>query len=249
MTQTTEQVKQVWEESFAEQIAREAYNTAPVEALARTVSYYLRDRFPLEKRRDLHFLEMGCGAGSNLLWLAQKGIRVSGIDIAPTVVKLARENLERAGYGDRIGQLIEGSVTEVPLPDRSFDGILEACVFQHLDKENRAKAFGEVARLLKPGGIFVGYMLEQGHTVFQKNKAHELQDDPGTVTLSDGRSKLYLTNIGTSHFFSREELSRYFASFSIFDPCLTTYSLPHEEAQKRGYDEYLQSMFTVYAVK
>jgi len=37
--------------------------------------------------------------------------------------------------------------------------------------------------------------------------------------------------------------------FSVVDPCLTTYYLPREEAAKRGYDEYLQSMWTVHAVK
>ena len=59
--------KALWEESFEEQIARQAYNTAPVEALARTISYHLRDRYTPDQIRALHYLEMGCGAGSNLL--------------------------------------------------------------------------------------------------------------------------------------------------------------------------------------
>lgn len=249
MRQTDQQVRQVWEDSFEEQIAREAYNTAPVEALARMIAYYLRDRFPSLARSNLHFLEMGCGAGPNLIWLAQKGAKVSGVDIAPTVVKLARTNLEKAGYAKNIGQLVEASVSNVPFADQSFDGILEACVFQHLDKENRKKAFQEVSRLLKPGGIFVGYMLETGHTVFQKHKADQLRDDPGTLILTDGRSKIYLTNIGVTHFFNHQEMKDLFKGFSIVDPCLTTYYLPKDEARKRGYDEYLQSMLAVYAIK
>jgi len=217
--------------------------------LIRTASYYLRDRYPSAEKEKLHFLEMGCGAGPNLVWLAQKGIQVSGVDIAPTALKLARGNLEKSGYGSKIGKLIEASVCEVPLPDASYDGILEACVFQHLNQENRKKAFQEVGRLLKPGGVFVGYMLGEGHTVFQKNQKAELKDDPGTIVLSDGRSKMYLTNIGISHFFKQQEFAELFTDFSIVDPCLTTYYLPEEEAKKRGYAEYLQSMWTVYAVK
>ena len=248
MTPSTDQ-KQLWEESFEEAIERQAYNTAAVEALVRTVSYYLRERYQPADYKKLHFLELGCGAGPNLLWLAQKGIRVSGVDLAANALKLARESFARAGVGDRVGELIEGSATKTPFPDGSFDGILEACVFQHLDKQQREEAFGEVRRLLKPGGVFVGYMLDAGHTIYQKRHAEERPDDRGTLNLADGTSKIHLSNIGSAHFFRREEYDHYLKGFSIIDPCLTTYYLPRAEAKKRGYDEYLQSMWTVYAVK
>ena len=113
-----------WEASFEEQIARQAYNTAPVEAVVRTVAYHLRDRGPADEGKRLHFLEMGCGAGPNLIWLAQKGITVSGVDISPTALALARQNLERAGYGDRVGQLVEASVSDLPFEDGAFDGVV-----------------------------------------------------------------------------------------------------------------------------
>lgn len=242
-------MKETWENAFEEAIAKEAYNTAPVEALARTVSYYLRNRFRPEEQSKLHFLEMGCGMGPNLMWLAGKGIRVSGVDISPRALAIARQTLEEAGYGDRVEELREASVTKAPFENESFDGVIEACVFQHLDKTDREKTFGEVKRLLKPGGVFVGYMLDVGHTVYQKKKNEELKDDPGTLILSSGTSKLYLTNIGLSHFYTKEEIPRLLNGFSVVDPCLTSYFLPREEALKRGYEEYLQSMWTVYAVK
>lgn len=241
--------KQLWEESFDEQIARQAYNTAPVEALVRTVSYYLRGRYDARQQRSLHFLEMGCGAGPNLLWLAEKGIRVSGIDLASNALQLARERLAQAGVGHLIGELVEGSVVETPFADASFDGILEACVFQHLDRDARVRAFGEVRRLLKPGGVFVGYMLDAGHSTFVEKKDQQVAGDPGSLYLNDGTSKIHLTNIGLAHFFQRDELIELFNGFSLVDPCLTTYYLPAEEARRRGYEQYLQSMWTVYAVK
>lgn len=241
--------RQRWEASFHEQIARQAYNTAPVEAVVRTVAYHLRHRFTTEEFGQLHFLEMGCGAGPNLVWLAQKGITVSGVDISPTALKLARQSLERAGYGHRIAQLIEASVSDVPLDAEAFDGVIEACVFQHLARPERRRAFKEVKRLLKRGGVFVGYMLDVGHTVFQGKQGEELPDDPGTLMLSDNSSKFYLTNIGVSHFFRAPEIVELLDGFSVVDPCLTTYYLPRAEAEKRGYREYLQSMWTVYALK
>jgi ubiquinone/menaquinone biosynthesis C-methylase UbiE len=249
MSTSNQAVKELWDESFDEAIALQAYNTAPVEAVIRTVSYYFRDRFAVEDLKKLHFLEMGCGAGPNLMWLAQKGIKISGVDISPTALRLARMNLEKAGYTERVGDLIESSVTDVPFADESFDGIVEACVFQHLTKEDRVKTFGEVKRLLKPGGVFVGYMLDAGHTVFQAKQAEQLADDAGTLVLNDGSSKIHLTNIGVSHFYRREEYFDLLEGFSTIDPCLTAYYLTRDEAQKRGYPEYLQSMWTVYAIK
>ena len=46
-----------------------------------------------------------------------------------------------------------------------------------------------------------------------------------------------------------EVRDRLLAGFRTVDPCLTTYYIPRAEAAKRGYAEYLQSMWTVYAVK
>ncbi len=238
--------KKLWEDSFDEQIAAGAYNTAPVEALIRNVAYYLRAR---PEQKNLHFVEMGCGAGPNLLWLAQKGMKVSGVDIATNALELARRTLQKAGYADRVGQLTECSVTKTPFDDGSLDGVLESCVYQHLDLDSRRQAFAEVGRVLKKGGLFVGNMLADGHTTFQKRKGEQLKDDPGSLYLQDGVSKFHLTNIGLAHFFAKEEFAKLLPGFEVVDPLLQTYYLPREEAKRRGYDEYLQCMWTVYAVK
>jgi SAM-dependent methyltransferase len=250
-TQAIDSMRETWETSFEEQIARGAYNTAPVEALVRTVSYYLRDRYEGQDLSQLHFCEMGCGAGPNLIWLAEKGIRVSGVDIAPNALALARENFERRGLADKVEQFVEGTVSHVPeLGDGSLDGILESCVYQHIAREERLAAFREVDRLIAPGGVFAGHMLDQGHTVFEKHSHEQLAEDPGTVVLSEGGSNVYLTNIGLSHFFSKDEVRGLFPGWSVVDPCLVQYEIPRAEAGKRGYaDGYLQSMLVVYAVK
>lgn len=244
-----ETAREQWEASFEEQIARGAYNTAPVEAVVRNVSYYLRDRFAAADLRTLRFLEMGCGAGANLVWLARKGIRVSGVDISPTALRLARMALSGAGCADRVDGLVEASVSAVPFENGAFDGVVEACVFQHLGRDDRERAFQEVRRILKPGGLFAGYMLDVGHTVFQARQAEQLADDAGTLILADGGSRFHLENLGLSHFFRKDELFDLFGGFSVVDPCLTTYHLSRSEGIKRGYQDYRQSMWAVYAVK
>jgi ubiquinone/menaquinone biosynthesis C-methylase UbiE len=249
MSTREDEMRETWDRSFEEQIARQAYNTAPVEALVRSMSYYLRDRYSPEEQQGLHGAELGCGAGPNLVWMAERGMRVSGVDISPTALDLCRQTLDRAGHSGRAGSLVEASVTDVPWEDASLDVALESCVFQHLDREERLAAFREVDRLVKPGGLFVGHMLEQQHTVFEKRAAEQLPEDPGTLRLEEGGSNVYLTNIGLSHFFTKDEFAELLPGWTVVDPCLSQYELPRAEAEKRGYDHYRQSMLIVFAIK
>lgn len=249
MTDRKTEMRKTWDESFKHQIQDQSYNTSPVEALIRTAAYYMRARYSTKEWAQLHFMEMGCGAGPNLLWAAQKGCKVSGIDISPTILPICRDNLKQAGFEDKIVELVEGSVCNTPFCNDSFDVIFESCVFQHLTKEDRMAAFNEVKRVLKPGGAFIGYMLDRDHTTYQQKKAEQLPDDSGTLILKDNKSGYYLTNIGLAHFFSRDEYFELLAGFSVIDPCKVTYYLPTEEAGRRGYKSYMQSMWNIYAVK
>ena len=61
----------VWRRSFKDKIANKANNSAPVEAIVRNVSCYLRNRFGIQDYSNLQFLDMGCSTGANLLWLAR----------------------------------------------------------------------------------------------------------------------------------------------------------------------------------
>lgn len=244
-------MQKTWDTSFQEQIAAAAYNTAPVEALVRTVAHHLRPRVEPDAYGALHYLEVGCGAGPNLVWLAERGIKVSGVDISPTALELARRSFRQRGLEARLGSLVHGSATALEFPDSSLDGVLESCVFQHLARDDRIKAFAEVVRVLKPGGVFVGHMLNRRHSTYGAQRDHELPEDPGTIVLSSDKvgNKFHLETIGLSHFFAREEFSGLLAGCSVVDPCEVTYELTREESRRRGYDRYFQAMWIVYAVR
>jgi SAM-dependent methyltransferase len=241
----------LWDKSFQDQMASGAYNTSPVEAVIRTVSHYLRPRYTQEQHRDLEMMEVGCGAGPNLVWLAEKGIKASGIDISPKALELCRANLERRNLGDRVGDLLHASATDLPFEDNRFDGVLESAVFQHLPLAERKRAFAEVVRVLKPGGVFAGHMLNRKHTTFVARQAEtEDPNDPGTVRLDAGDgSKVHLESIGLAHFYAKEEYQDLLAGCSVIEPLELTYELPVEEARRRGYDYYRQAMWVVFAVK
>ncbi len=243
------EMERTWDKSFKAQIRDNAYNTAPVEALVRTAAYYMRARYSREQWQSLHVMEMGCGAGPNLIWAAAKGCGVSGIDISKEILPVCVDNIKDAGFENKIRQIVHGSVSSTPFASESFDIIFESCVFQHLDKGDRIAAFSEVKRLLKKGGAFIGHMLDRGHTIYRLKKELESLDDPGTLFLNDHKSGYYLSEIGLAHFFSKDEFFELLDGFSTIDPCLLAYYIPKEEAKKRGYNDYMQSMWNIYAVK
>jgi len=93
-------------------------------------------------------LELGCGSGSLLKRFAH-GYRVTGVDLSPKMIELARRRVPKA-------HVMVGDITELALPSR-FDAIV--CAFDtmnHLPKFSQWKAVLAVARAhLNPGGIFI----------------------------------------------------------------------------------------------
>jgi SAM-dependent methyltransferase len=89
-------------------------------------------------------LDAGCGSGRNMVEFARHGI-VTGVELSPTSVALARER--------GCGQVIEGSVMEMPFADASFDLAASLDVIEHL--EDDLGALRELRRTVAPGGALL----------------------------------------------------------------------------------------------
>ena len=99
-------------------------------------------------------LEFGCGTASNLVALNQRqpDLLLTGIDVDPDILEIARGKLERAGVKAGLVQYDGG---ELPLEDASQDGVCTLLVFHHLTVEQKKLALAEIRRVLKLGGRFV----------------------------------------------------------------------------------------------
>ena len=97
-------------------------------------------------------LDVGCGGGININRMACQAQKVYGVDYSIESVKLSREvNREYIDAGKV--DVLEGNVLSLPFEDDTFDIVTAfETVYFWPDIE---KSFGEVKRVLKPGGIFL----------------------------------------------------------------------------------------------
>jgi SAM-dependent methyltransferase len=89
-------------------------------------------------------LDAGCGSGRNMVELSRYGT-VSAIELSSASVALARDRYA--------GEVVEGSVLEMPFADASFDLAASLDVIEHL--EDDVAALRELRRVVAPGGALL----------------------------------------------------------------------------------------------
>lgn len=119
-------------------------------AFAKPLSDYL-DRMGIDSRREV--LDLGCGTGIAARCIAARpGFAggVLGVDLSDHLVHAATRFATDEGLGDRV-RFRTGNCHALDLPPASFDAVVAHTLFSHLD--NPATVLGEMARVLRPGGV------------------------------------------------------------------------------------------------
>jgi len=89
-------------------------------------------------------LEVGCGTGQATRPMAERGYRITAVELGPNLAAVARRNLERYGVDVQVG-----AFEEWPLPAEPFDLVMSVSAFHWLDA---ALALPKIAAALRPGG-------------------------------------------------------------------------------------------------
>lgn len=113
-------------------------------------------RIPPSERQHIRVLELGCGSGANLWYVAKEGFAAYGIDFAPSGVELCRQVLN---HWQVQAEVQVADMTRLPFADGEFDVIFDVVSMQHLTMEQHRLAIAEVRRCLKPDGWFFSYHL------------------------------------------------------------------------------------------
>ena len=115
----------------------EAVTTIPAAALVKHARVRAHQRV----------LDVGCGTGVVALTAARAAAKVSGLDLSPVLIELAKKNARVAGVDI---DFREGDVEALPYGDASFDVVLSQ--FGHMFAPRAEVALAEMLRVLKPGG-------------------------------------------------------------------------------------------------
>ena len=100
-------------------------------------------------------LEIGCGTGELAAMLIARGATVTGFDLNPEMIEVAREKIEEEGLGNRF-TLGEMGVDGMDLfPSSCFDAVVSTLSFSELSNDERRFTLRHAERVLKPGGLIV----------------------------------------------------------------------------------------------
>ncbi len=159
----------IWNDLFAHQ----SWGKYPSEDLIRFVA---RNFYKRPDRSDVVLLEVGCGPGANIWFLAREGFRFAGIDGSESAILQAGQRLDgEIQDWKRRGSLHVGDVENLPFEDRQFDAVIDhECVYCNGLKSSQ-RIYQEMARVLKPGGKFFSRTFEQGS--WGDNTGEKLDDN------------------------------------------------------------------------
>lgn len=190
-----------WDEIFKQQgkVFREPHEDMP--RVARL----------LRQRGASTILDLGCGTGRHVVYLARSGFSVFGLDSSPEGIRLTREWLEDEGLDADLR--LQSIAERLPYKDVFFDAVVSVQVIHHADMATIRGIVQEITRVLKPGGLlFVTVpQLKAGRPCAWWGTSFE-RVEPHTFLPLDGPEQGLL-----HHYFTPQELYAEFGGFDIAD--------------------------------
>jgi SAM-dependent methyltransferase len=103
--------------------------------------------------KPLHIVDLGCGIGSSLCYLAKRfPVRGTGVTLSPVQAQIGQEWIAAASLADRV-RCLEGDYCELPADVEIADLAYAIESFVHGPSPERF--FAEAARIVRPGGLLV----------------------------------------------------------------------------------------------
>lgn len=133
-------------------------------------------------------IDLGCGTGNYSIYLASQGFDVTGVDISPTAIELARNSAIQRGIkcSFKVADVLGGMNEVFDKFDFAFDWEL----LHHIFPSDREKYINNVCHLLNPGGRYLSICFSEENTQF------------------GGKGKYRNTPLKTTLYFSSEEEMR-----------------------------------------
>lgn len=194
----------VWEEIFS----KREWGEYPPEDLIRFVKHNSKGA----RRR---ILEIGCGPGANLPFLAKEAKLLCGLDFSRTAISIANQKMAR--LSDLDPSMIDlrcGDISALPWGDSTFDMVVDVFALYANPAATISQALREVARVLCAGGLMYSKVWSASNVDHYKLGHPDLEK--GTFSNSQAGP---CANMGISHYFEIDEIKELWhdAGFEILD--------------------------------
>ncbi|MFC1673143.1 class I SAM-dependent methyltransferase [Pseudomonadota bacterium] len=135
-----------WDQEWEAIHQNEKWGQYPSEHLIRFVARTFRN---VTDRAAVRILEIGCGQGAQVWFLAREGFSTVGLDGSPTAIAKAKERMVAEGVDT---ELVVADAADMPWPDDSFDLVVDMECLMGCRYDDAEKILQQAHRVLKPGG-------------------------------------------------------------------------------------------------
>jgi SAM-dependent methyltransferase len=97
-------------------------------------------------------LDLGCGVGRHVVYLAERGFRMAGVDISPSGIRLTQEACSARQFAF---EAHVANMNALPWSGATFDAVLSISTIHHQQRKGIVRTLGTIGGLLKPGGLLL----------------------------------------------------------------------------------------------
>lgn len=175
------------------------------------LAVYLQDKIPYQSQ----ILDLGCGMGRNLFYLANLGCRVIGLDMSWTALLTVNQFKLKQNLPI---ELLQGDFKSIPFKNKSFNVVLSVNTLYHSPKGQFSTILEKIMALLKNDGLAVFNILSSKTWLFEKyldlveqNKACEIEPGCFQAYPEYAEFDLFLPH----SFFELEELNNLINQYNV----------------------------------
>jgi len=105
-----------------------------------------------------HVLEIGAGPGAATEELRKRAGRVTSLEYSHAFALKIAQRCQTTN-----GAVLQGDASALPFPEKTFSAAIAVLVMHHLKtREAQERAFAEIFRVLRPGGLFLAIEIQDG---------------------------------------------------------------------------------------
>lgn len=150
--------QQAWNQEYQNaQGVPTSTRTTPSPAVKRLLNYIAEHKFKIGNEA----IDLGCGIGRNVLYLAEQGYHVTAVDFAESALTKFRRTLENSVQADKITTKQVNLAEKLPFADNSFDLATDIVTTTTLTPDELPGFEAELRRVVRPGGLFLTYVLSR----------------------------------------------------------------------------------------